>query len=512
MSCAGKERGKRGLYRKGKTKVGYLLGIDQSTQGTKAVLVDGSGRIAGRKDLPHDQIINGKGWVSHDPEQIWENAKAVLRSVIEHVGVPHGEIRALAITNQRETTLAWSRKTGKPLAHAIVWQCSRASELCAQIAKQHAGWEEKIYERTGIRLSPYFPASKMAWLLQNEPAVAEAAKNGDLAFGTIAAYLVYRLTGGKEFRTDYSNASRTQLFNLQTLSWDEEICSLFGIPVEALPEVTDSDGCYGETDLDGYLAAPVPIRGVLGDSHGALFGHNCRQSGGIKATYGTGSSIMLNIGDAFVRSSHGLTTSLGWKAGGKVAYVLEGNVNYSAAVISWLKNDVQLIGSPAETSRLSMEANPEDTTVLVPAFSGLGAPWWNNDARAMLCGMSRTTGKKEIVKAACESIAYQINAVVQAMREDTGLAIETLSVDGGATGNEFLMQFQSDLSAALIRIPDMQELSVLGPVYAAGLATGFYDERVFQALSYREYRPKMADEVRNRKLDSWNEAIEKLLR
>ena len=500
------------MCRKGKTEVGYILGIDQSTQGTKAVLVDGSGRIAGRKDLPHDQIINGKGWVSHDPEQIWENAKAVLRSVIEHVGVPHGEIRALAITNQRETTLAWSRKTGKPLAHAIVWQCSRASELCAQIAKQHAGWEEKIYERTGIRLSPYFPASKMAWLLQNEPAVAEAAKNGDLAFGTIDAYLVYRLTGGKEFRTDYSNASRTQLFNLQTLSWDEEICSLFGIPVEALPEVTDSDGCYGETDLDGYLAAPVPIRGVLGDSHGALFGHNCRQSGGIKATYGTGSSIMLNIGDAFVRSSHGLTTSLGWKAGGKVAYVLEGNVNYSAAVISWLKNDVQLIGSPAETSRLSMEANPEDTTVLVPAFSGLGAPWWNNDARAMLCGMSRTTGKKEIVKAACESIAYQINAVVQAMREDTGLAIETLSVDGGATGNEFLMQFQSDLSAALIRIPDMQELSVLGPVYAAGLATGFYDERVFQALSYREYRPKMADEVRNRKLDNWNEAIEKLLR
>ena len=487
--------------------MGYILGIDQSTQGTKAVLVDGTGRIAGRKDLPHDQIINEKGWVSHDPEQIWERAKAVLCSVIEHVGAKHGDIRALAITNQRETTVAWSRKTGKPLAHAIVWQCSRAAKLCGQISKQNAGWEEKIYERTGIKLSPYFPASKMAWLLQNEPAVAEAAKQGDLALGTIDAYLVYRLTGGKVFRTDYSNASRTQLFNLQTLSWDEEICSAFGIPVEALPQVTDSDGDYGETDLDGYLDAPIPIRGVLGDSHGALFGH----SGGIKATYGTGSSIMLNIGDTFVQSSHGLTTSLGWKVDGKVAYVLEGNINYSAAVISWLKNDVQLIDSPAETSRLSMEANPEDTTVLVPAFSGLGAPWWKNDARAMLYGMSRTTGKKEIVKAACESIAYQINAVVQAMREDTGLAIETLSVDGGATGNEFLMQFQSDITNAQIRIPDMQELSVLGPVYAAGLATGFYSEEVFQALSYTQFRPVMTAKERSRKLDNWNEAIGKLL-
>ena len=492
-------------------EVAYILGIDQSTQGTKAVLVDASGRIAAREDLPHDQIINGKGWVSHDPEQIWENALAVLRSVIKCVGAPHSDIRALAITNQRETTVAWSRKSGKPLADAIVWQCSRASELCAQIAREHALWEEKIYERTGIRLSAYFPASKMAWLIQNEPAVAEAAKRHDLALGTIDAYLVYRLTGGKVFRTDYSNASRTQLFNLRTLSWDEEICSLFGIPLEALPEVTDSDGDYGETDLDGYLDAPVPIRGVLGDSHGALFGHNCRQSGGIKATYGTGSSIMLNIGDAFVKSSHGLTTSLGWKAGGKTAYVLEGNINYSAAVISWLKNDVQLIENPAETSRLSMEANPEDETVLVPAFSGLGAPWWKDDARAMLYGMSRTTGKKEIVKAACESIAYQINAVVQAMREDTGLSIETLSVDGGATGNEFLMQFQSDLTDVLIRIPDMQELSVLGPVYAAGLATGFYDETVFQALSYTQYQPKMTPEARSRKLDCWNKAIGKLL-
>ena len=449
-------------------EVAYILGIDQSTQGTKAVLVDASGRIAAREDLPHDQIINGKGWVSHDPEQIWENALAVLRSVIKLVGAPHSDIRALAITNQRETTVAWSRKSGKPLADAIVWQCSRASELCAQIAREHALWEEKIYDRTGIRLSAYFPASKMAWLIQNEPAVAEAAKRHDLALGTIDAYLVYRLTGGKVFRTDYSN-------------------------------------------LDGYLDAPVPIRGVLGDSHGALFGHNCRQSGGIKATYGTGSSIMLNIGDAFVKSSHGLTTSLGWKAGGKTAYVLEGNINYSAAVISWLKNDVQLIENPAETSRLSMEANPEDETVLVPAFSGLGAPWWKDDARAMLYGMSRTTGKKEIVKAACESIAYQINAVVQAMREDTGLSIETLSVDGGATGNEFLMQFQSDLTDVLIRIPDMQELSVLGPVYAAGLATGFYDETVFQALSYTQYRPKMTPEARSRKLDCWNKAIGKLL-
>ncbi len=489
----------------------YVLGIDQSTQGTKGILADDKGHIIGRADKAHDQIINDKGWVSHNAGQIWENSLQVLRDVIEKTGVDRGKILCMGITNQRETTVAWEKETGKPLADAVVWQCSRASELCARIEETNPGFAAMVRERTGIYLSPFFPASKMAWLSENSDAVREAAKKGNLAFGTIDAYLLYRFTGGTSFKTDFSNASRTQLFNLQTLSWDEEICRTFGIQREWLPEVADSDACFGMTDLDGFLSSPIPIHSMLGDSHGALFGHNCRKHGDIKTTYGTGSSIMMNIGGQFVLSSHGLATSLAWKTGGKVQYVLEGNINYTGAVITWLKNDLQLIGSPGETGTLAKEANPEDGTFLVPAFSGLGAPWWNNDARAVIWGMSRTTGKKEVVKAACESIAYQIRDVVDAMRSDTCLEIGSLCVDGGPTKNDYLMQFQSDITNARIRIPNVEELSVLGTVYNAGIAAGFYNEEVFDALSYQEYSPKMDALTRERKIAGWKEAVSKLL-
>ena len=488
----------------------YILGIDQSTQGTKGVLVDEAGLIIERADRPHDQLISDDGWVSHDLDQIWENSLLVLKEVIEKAGVDKTMIRALALTNQRETTAAWSRNDGKPLANAIVWQCSRAAGICEAVEEKYHCRDE-IYARTGIQLSPFFPASKMAWLLENEERVREAAEKKELALGTIDSYLLYRFTKGSSFRTDYSNAGRTQLMNLRELKWDDTICRWFKIPVDALPQITDSDAEFGWTDLEGYLPEPVPIHAVLGDSHGALFGHNCRESGGVKATYGTGSSVMLNIGETFIQSAHGLATSLAWKIGGKAVYVLEGNINYTGAVISWLKNDLQLIRSPGETGQLAKEANAGDTTYLVPAFSGLGAPWWKNDAKAMICGMSRMTGKKELVKAACESIAYQITDVLEAMRSDTGLKINRLCVDGGPTRNEYLMQFQSDISRADISIPDAEELSVLGTVYAAGLAAGLYDESVFDALSYREYTPSMPAEERKRRLDGWKEAVSLLL-
>ena len=488
----------------------YVLGIDQSTQGTKGVIADGRGHRIGRADLPHRQIVNQENWVSHDMGEVWENVLAVLRRVIEETGIDRSLIRCLGITNQRETTVAWDRETGEPLADAIVWQCARATGICEEITAEH-DCADTICRNTGLVVSPYYPASKMAWLLRNEEKAARAAKEGRLCLGTVDSYLVFRLTGGREFRTDYSNASRTQLFNLQTLSWDEEICRFFGIPVECLPQVTDSDGCFGMTDLGGFLDKPIPITGVLGDSHGALFGHGCRQSGGVKATYGTGSSIMMNIGGSFMASRHGLSTSLAWKAGGRVSYVLEGNINYSAAVISWLKNDLGLITSPSETSGLAAAANPADTTYLVPAFSGLGAPWWKNDAKAILCGMSRTTGRNEVVRAACESIAYQIHDVISAIREDTGLAISELCVDGGATANEFLMQFQSDIADAAIRIPDAEELSVLGTMYMAGMAAGVYDDRVFDELKYRKYEPAMDPAERSRRLEGWKAAVGMLL-
>lgn len=488
----------------------FILGIDQSTQGTKGVLVDDTGRIIGRADRPHRQIINDAGWVSHNPGEIWENSLAVLKEVVEKSGVPKEKIRCLGITNQRETTAAWDKTTGEPLADAIVWQCARATEICRRTDEEfHCA--ESVRQKTGLTLSPYFPVSKMAWLLENEPAVQKAAAENRLALGTMDAWLVFRFTNGASFKTDYSNASRTQAFNLQSLAWDPDICQWFHIPMESLPEVTDSDAVFGTTDLEGFLEKPIPIAGVLGDSHGALFGHNCRTSGGVKTTYGTGSSVMLNIGDSFILSSHGLATSLAWKIGGKVSYVLEGNINYTGAVITWLKNDLGMISSPGETQQLAAEANAADTTYIVPAFSGLGAPWWKGDVKAMIYGMSRTTGRKEFVKAACESIAYQINDVIQAMRDDTGLAIDALCVDGGPTRNSYLMQFQSDIANARIQIPDAEELSVLGAVYTAGIAICLYDEKVFNALSYTTYSPKMDQEVRNEKTEGWKEAIERLL-
>ncbi len=489
----------------------YILGIDQSTQGTKGVLVDDAGRIAGRYDLPHRQIVNDQGWVSHDLEEIYKNVIGVCRGVIEKTGVDKRLIRCIGIDNQRETTAAWSLTDGHALAPAIVWQCARAAGLAEKLEETYH-CSDDIYSRTGLKLSPYFPAAKMSWLLQNDPAVRKAAQEHTLALGTMDSFVVYRLTGGKSFRTDYSNASRTQLFNLHTLTWDQELLKLFRIPEGCLPEVTDSDAAFGVTDLEGYLEEPIPIMGVLGDSHGALFGHNCRRSGRIKTTYGTGSSIMLNIGEKFKPSTHGLSTSLAWKIGGKVSYVLEGNINYTGAVISWLKNDVKLIQSAGETADEAAGANPADKTYLVPAFSGLGAPWWNNDARAMLYGMSRTTGKNEIVRAAVESIAYQITDVIDAMRKDTGLRIDEICVDGGPTKNDYLMQFQSDIAESSIRIPDAEELSVLGAVFTAGIAAGLYDsDRVFDSIRYKVYSPKMAEDKRNEKKKGWQETIRKLI-
>ncbi len=489
----------------------YVLGVDQSTQGTKGVLVDDQGKIAGRCDLPHEQIINEKGWVSHNPSEIYANVLAVCRNVIEKTGIKKDQIVCMGITNQRETSAAWSKRTGEALANAIVWQCARATQLCEEIEKE-TGCAEEVYAQTGLKLSPYYPAAKMAWLIRHEPKVIEALDNHDLALGTMDSYLVFRLTGGREFRTDYSNASRYQLFNLKTLTWDEKIADLFGIPLECLPQVTDSDGDFGQTDLEGFLDKPIPICGVLGDSHGALFGHNCRKTGGIKTTYGTGSSIMMNIGEQFVSSTHGLSTSLAWKMNGKVNYVLEGNINYTGATISWLKNDLQLIMSAAETGILAKAANQEDTTYLVPAFTGLGAPWWKNNAKACVVGMGRTTGKAEFVKAGVESIAYQINDVIEAMRADTGLDITQICVDGGPTRNDYLMQFQSDMSRAVIKIPDAEELSVLGAAFTAGIAAGYYQPaKVYESIGYTYYEPEMEQDKREKKLAGWKDAVGMLL-
>ncbi len=487
----------------------YVLGIDQSTQGTKALLFDGAGSLLGRADLPHRQMIDARGWVEHDPEEIYQNTIDVVKHLVEKTGIDKNDIRVMGISNQRETALVWDRLTGKPVYAAVVWQCARGASICEEI--EGLGKADMIRGRTGLQLSPYFSAAKIAWILQNVDGVRERADRGELCCGTIDSWLVYKLTGKKEFRTDYSNASRTQMFHIGKLKWDEEICSLFKIPMSALAEVTDSNGYYGDTDLEGYLDHPIPIHGVLGDSHGALFGQGCLDKGMIKATYGTGSSVMMNIGGSPVYSDR-VVTSLAWGMDGKVDYVLEGNINYTGAVITWLKDDLQLIQSPAETQALAEAANPLDETYLVPAFSGLSAPYWDSQARAVIYGMTRTTKRAELVKAALESIVYQITDVMTVMGQESGIPIEALRVDGGPTKNSYLMQFQSDMAQIPVQVPPMEELSGIGAAYAAGLGAGIYQKgQLFGKTERKEYRPAMAKELREKKYIGWNKAVSKVL-
>lgn len=485
----------------------YVCSIDQSTQGTKALLLDRTGRLVCRTDIPHRQIINEKGWVSHDPCQIRRNTVQVVKNLVEKAGIDRSELKVLGISNQRETSVAWDRETGRPVCDAIVWQCSRAKDICEKL---HLCAEE-VQQKSGMKLSPYFPAAKWAWIFENVPGAREKAEQGKLAVGTIDTWLVWNLTKGRQFKTDYSNASRTELFNIRTLRWDEELLKIFSIPSSCMAEVIDSNGDFGETDFDGYLDKPIPIRSAMGDSHGALFGQGCLEKGMVKATYGTGSSIMMNIGDRPVFSDTGIVTSLGWGMDGKIAYVLENNINYTGAVISWLRDDLKLIEGPGETAALAKAASPEDTTYLVPAFSGLGAPYWDSSAKACISGMTRVTGKNEIVRAAVDSIAYQIADALRLMREASGTPVGELRVDGGATKNDYLMQFQSDLCDIPVRVPDAEELSGIGAGYAAGLAAGLYGPDIFTNLRRESYLPKMSAEERTRRLGGWKRAVEAVM-
>lgn len=485
----------------------YILSVDQSTQGTKALLFDSKGDLICRTDLPHEQIVNEKGWVEHNPIEIYENTLKVVQSVIEKSGVQKDEIAGFGLSNQRETAVVWNKVTGEPLYNAIVWQCARGEAICQRIAEQE-GNAQMVQEHTGLQLSPYFSAAKIAWVLENVEGAKELAEEGNLCHGTVDSWIVYKLTNGQEYKTDYSNASRTQMFNIRTLEWDTEVCSLFGIQTKNLAEVCDSNGLYGETDFGGYLSQPIPIHGVLGDSHGALFGQGCLNKGMIKSTYGTGSSVMMNIGETPVFSKKGVVTSLAWGMDGKVNYVLEGNINYTGAVISWIQNDLKLIASAKETQELAESANPADKCYLVPAFTGLGAPYWDSEAKGIICGITRTTGQAEMVKAALECIAYQITDIVSVMSEEAGISIEELRVDGGPTKNGFLMQFQSDMLKIPVQVPDAEELSGIGAAYAAGLALGIYNQdEVFARMNRTRFDSKMEASCREEKYKGWKDAV-----
>ena len=486
----------------------YLLGIDQSTQGTKALLFNEEGDSIARCDLPHRQIIDDKGWVEHDLEEILHNTVEVAKMVIEQSGIDKSEVVGIGISNQRETAAVWDRASGKPVYNAIVWQCARGAQICAEI--EQAGHADQIKRATGLNLSPYFSAAKIAWVLRNCPGAQQRAREGALCCGTIDSWLVYRLTGGASFKTDYSNASRTQLFNISTLRWDEEVCGWFDIPVGCLAEVCGSDSLFGETDLMGFFDHPIPIHGVLGDSHAALFGQGCHRPGMIKTTYGTGSSVMMNIGEKPIFDKD-IVTSLAWCLGGRVEYVLEGNINYTGAVITWLKNDLKLVDS-AKVGPIAEAANPADKTYLVPAFSGLGAPYWDSSCTAMITGMTRNTGRAEIVRAAEECIAYQIADNVNLLSRSAGIPVRELRVDGGPTRDRFLMQFQSDILDTVIQVPQAEELSAIGAAYAAGIALGVFDRsRIFERMERKAFTPKMDPARRSEKYDGWKAAVARVL-
>jgi len=488
----------------------FVLGIDQSTQGTKGLLFDKKGSLVARCDLLHKQIINEKGWIEHDPVEIYQNVLAVVKAVVEKAGIDKASLAAIGISNQRETVMAWQKSNGKPIYNAIVWQCARAEKICQRILTE--GYSEKIKAVTGLPLSPYFSAAKMSWLLENIVGARQKAETDELCFGTMDSWLVYCLTGGAAFKTDYSNASRTQLFNIKELKWDLDLCRIFGIPRRTLPEVCDSNALYGTTTFDGWLAVPIPIHAVLGDSQAALFAQNCNNPGMVKATYGTGSSVMMNIGEHIFSSKAGLVTSIAWRFNGQISYALEGNINYTGAVITWLKDDLQLLASAEESQKIAENSNNDDRSYFVPAFSGLGAPYWNSEATGLFTGITRVTGKNEIVRAALDSIAYQITDIVQLMQKESTIEITELCVDGGPTKNTYLMQFQADILKIPVQVSTTLELSGMGSAIAAGIAMKIYTQPdIFCRRKRLKYNGKMQVSRSESLYDGWKKAVNRAL-
>lgn len=484
---------------------GYIISIDQSTQGTKVLLLNERGRVCVRAYRPHRQLVNSIGWVEHDPEEIYSQMRKAVEQVIKESALPSQVIAAVGISNQRETAMAWERESGRPVYNAIVWQCARGDEICKKLKARGAG--DEIRHKTGLMLSPYFSAAKFAWLIEHVPGVREGLLKGRICLGTMDSWLVFKLTGGKFFATDCSNASRTQLFDIRKMEWDKAISGSFGIPISALPQVMDSDGCFGCTDFEGLLGHKVPILGVMGDSQAALFGQGCLEKGQMKVTYGTGSSLMMNAGAEPVFHNSALVSSIGWRRQGKAVYVLEGNINYTGAVITWMKENLGLLKEAADSEMMAENASPDDGTYLVPAFSGLGAPYWKSDVRAMFCGMSRTTGRKELVRAGLESIAYQIGEVEEIMREAAGSREMILRADGGPSKNQWLMQFQSDILNRELHAAKAEELSALGAGFMAGIRSGLFGEDISSAVERVVYRPSMVREERLRKLKGWKQAV-----
>lgn len=492
-------------------KTDFIITIDQSTSGTKVLLINNLGEIIDMKSVSHKQIYNQPGWVEHDPVEIYENVKKLLQTIIKTNFLTSDVIKAVSITNQRETVLVWDKATGMPVYNAIVWQCRRTTEICNELKNQ--GFESSIKSKTGLTLDPYFSASKVKWILENVDGVKEQTEQKRLLLGTIDSWLVWKLTNGNVHATDFTNASRTLLFNIRTLQWDQELLDIFDVPEIMLPNVRSSNDGFGEIEDEALpFFKTIPISGVIGDSQGALFGQKCFDEGMAKATYGTGTSVLMQTG-SLVDSKNGLVSSIAWGINGKISYALEGIIHSTGDVINWVK-ELGLFSEFYETERLAGSLSDNQGVYLVPAFVGLGAPYWDPSARAALVGMSRNTGKAHIIRAALECIAYQVKDVIELMQTESSIKIKELRVDGGATKNNFLMQFQADLLDTRVKASKVSELSAMGSFYLAGLAVGFWNSQEEIMKLNKEnlfFEPTLTSEKKNKFYKGWRQAVGSIL-
>ncbi|MFQ5408688.1 MAG: glycerol kinase GlpK [Anaerolineales bacterium] len=486
----------------------FILALDQGTTSSRAILFDEHGRVQAQAQQELAQHYPQPGWVEHDPEDIWASQLAVAREALHAANVNAAQLDAIGITNQRETTLVWDRSTGAPIYNAIVWQCRRTAALCAELKAD--GFDAVLRAKTGLVTDAYFSGTKLAWILEHVPAARARAERGELAFGTVDTFLLWRLTGGRLHATDVSNASRTLLFNIHTLDWDDEILTRLHIPRALLPEVRPSSANYGETDPE-IFGMPVRVAGIAGDQQAATFGQACFDPGMAKNTYGTGCFLLLNTGTHARASSSGLLTTVGWQTGDAAAiYALEGSVFIAGAVVQWLRDELGLIARSADVEALARTAPDTGGVYLVPAFVGLGAPYWDQNARGAIVGLTRGSNAAHIARAALESIAYQTRDILMAMEADAGLQLQALRVDGGATANDLLLQFQADVLGVPVQRPRLTETTALGAAYLAGLATGFWESQEQIAAHWeleREFEPAMSTDRREALYAGWQRAV-----
>ena len=485
----------------------YIMALDAGTTSNRCILFDQKGQIVSLAQKEFTQRFPKPGWVEHDANEIWSTMLGVAVEAMQKAGASYEDIAAIGITDQRETTIVWDKKTGEPVYNAIVWQCRRTSEYCDSLMER--GLVDRFREKTGLVIDAYFSATKLKWILDEVPGVRERAERGDLYFGTVETWLIWKMTKGKVHVTDYTNASRTMLFNIHTLKWDEDILKELNIPLCMLPEVRPSSCVYGET-ASTYFGGPIPIAGAAGDQQAALFGQTCFAAGDAKNTYGTGCFLLMNTGKRAFESENGLITTIAADTDEEPSYALEGSVFVAGAAIQWLRDELRMIDNSAQSEEYAKAVPDTNGVYVVPAFTGLGAPYWNQYCRGMVVGITRGCSKEHFVRATLESLAYQTHSVLKSMEQDTGLAISSLRVDGGASANDFLMQFQADILGADVLRPECIETTALGAAYLAGLATGYWQsreeiEKNWQ-LSHR-FVPSMSDAIRQERLKGWDKAV-----